>query len=182
MILILNGSPNKNGNTMKVVNKLLEKIDDEVHIVNAYNDKIKSCTDCKYCEYKSGCSIKDKMIEIYEIIQKSDTIIIASPLYFATFSGELINLISRFQTYFSGKYIRKETVPKVKKGILLVTAGGNWSSMFVGVKETFHILENLFSFEETKDLLITNCDKINPLENKIITSKIKELVKFIKQT
>lgn len=179
MILVIYGSPNNNGNTAKVLDKILEHVNEEVNFINAYKDKIKPCIDCKYCEYKMGCSIKDKMTEIYELIQRTDTLIIASPLYFATFSGELVNLISRFQTYFSGKYVRKEFPPKIKKGILLVTAGGKWSSMFVGVKETFNILEKLFTFEETKELLIPSCDNIKPLENEMVTNKINEIIEFI---
>ncbi|MDF2700510.1 MAG: NADPH-dependent reductase [Haloplasmataceae bacterium] len=179
MILVLTGSPNISGNTNTVINDLLKDVKDEVVIIDAYFDPLKACTDCKFCSYKSGCSIKDKMFNIYQLIEKTDTLIIASPLHFATFSAELISLMSRFQTYYYAKYVRKQTNPKIKKAILIVTAGGYWSSMFVGVKETFNVLKHLFSIDETKTLLIPNCDTVPPLISDEYNNNHESLKAFI---
>ncbi|QVK17291.1 flavodoxin family protein [Mycoplasmatota bacterium] len=179
MILVLTGSPNRYGNTNSVVNTLLNDISDEIIYYNAYDIKISSCTDCKICSYKSGCKVSDEMSNIYRLLERADTLIIASPLYFATLTGELVNLISRFQTFFAGKYIRKDENPQIKKGLFIVTAGGYWESMFVGVKETFKIIKLLFNFEETKELFIPNCDKHKPLEDDFVINQIKILKEFI---
>ncbi|ERJ12058.1 flavodoxin family protein [Haloplasma contractile] len=180
MILILNGSPNKYGNTKKVMNEVIKDIDEEVIEINAYEDKIAPCIDCKFCSHKSGCSIKDRGLDLYELIEKADKLIVASPLYFATLSGELVKLLSRFQTYYAGKYVRKIVNPSFKKAVLIVTAGGNWPTMFVGVQETFKVLSYIFYFEDNKkELLIPNCDERSPIQDESVLEEMKQLRAFL---
>lgn len=179
MILVLKGSPNELGNTNSVLNKLLKDTKEEVIIFDAYKSQIASCTDCKFCSYKSGCSIKDKMEDIYQAIDRADCLVLASPLYFATFTGELVKLITRFQTYYANKFERKKENPHIKKGLLIVTAGGDWPTMFVGVKETFNVLKLVFNIDETMELLIPNCDKIKPLESVLFQDNGEYIRKFL---
>lgn len=179
MILVLTGSPNKFGNTKSIVHELLKEVQEEIVYFDAYETKISSCTDCKFCSYKSGCKCNDEMSSIYRLLERTDTLIIASPLYFATLSGELINLLSRFQTYFAGKYIRKDKNPKIKKSLFIVTAGGYWDSMFTGVEETFGIIKLLFNIKETRELFIPNCDDRLPLEDDFVVNQLKVLKTFI---
>jgi multimeric flavodoxin WrbA len=123
--LILNGSPRRDGDTAALIRELTNNVDDEVKMVNAYQDNIKACVDCRYCWHKVGCSIKDDMQEIYEYILECDNIVIASPLYFSELTGQLLAVLSRLQTYWSSKFIRKN-YPIIKEklgGVILV--GGN---------------------------------------------------------
>lgn len=179
MILVLTGSPNKMGNTNTVLNEFIKDINQEVIVYDAYKSNIKACTDCKFCSFKSGCSIKDTMLDIYQEIERADTLIIASPLYFATLSGELVKLLTRFQTYYANKYVRKRENPQIKKGLLLVTAGGYWPSMFVGVKETFNVLKLVFHMEEVKELLMPNCDDRSPLESDEYKNNLEGIKAFL---
>lgn len=179
MILVLNGSPNKKGNTMFVVKELLQGVNEKIHYINVYDERINPCTDCKYCNYREGCKQNDIVQNIYSLLEKTDCLIIASPLYFATLSGELINLISRFQTYYAGKYIRKTKNPIIKKAVLVVTAGGNWPTMFDGVKETFNILKLLFCFEKSMEILIPNCDENNSIPDKKTFNQINNVKQFL---
>ena len=54
MILILNGSPNKDSATMTISNDLIKKSKEEVIIINTYDLNITSCDDCKYCSKTRG--------------------------------------------------------------------------------------------------------------------------------
>lgn len=179
MILVLTGSPNKNGNTNRVLREVLKDQKEEVFIYDAFENNVKGCTDCLFCSRKSGCSIKDDMFDIYNALDQATTLIIASPLYFATLTGELINLLSRFQTYYAGKYVRKVQNPHIKKALFIVTAGGYWPTMFNGVKETFRIMQLLFQIDETKELLISNCDTIKPLESDAWLKHKEDIRQFI---
>ncbi|XMB66751.1 flavodoxin family protein [Mycoplasmatota bacterium zrk1] len=175
MILILNGSPNKNGHTMKTVKKIIKGIDEEHIIINSYAENIKACIDCKYCDNLDGCSINDNMIQIYDLIDSADKIIIASPLYFASLSSSTLDIISRFQTFFTKKFIRKEDVKKLDKSLLVCTAGGDWPTMFNGPIETMKIVNMLFSIGDSMNLLIKNTDKINSQE-----IDVTKYIKFLK--
>lgn len=126
--LIFNGSPRKNGDTVSLINELLKQLDGEYKIVNAYDCKINPCVDCRFCFENEGCCIDDEMQEIYKYIQECDNILIASPIYFSELTGSLLSVLSRLQTYFSGKFFRKETpIKKPKKGAVIVVGGGDGS-------------------------------------------------------
>lgn len=122
--LIINGSPHKNGDTMDMVRALCDELDGEIKILNAYHDNIRPCIDCRWCFENKGCAIKDSMQEIYEYIEDCDHVVMASPVYFGELTGMLLAALSRLQTYFSARYIRREEpVPKKKTGAVLLAAG-----------------------------------------------------------
>ena len=124
--LILNGSPRKNGDTVAILKAFTNHIHGEVITINAYYDNIAPCNDCRACWKRNGCIIDDKMQEVYKLLGEVDNLIIASPLYFSQLTGKLLSLVSRLQCYYAKRVIRKEPFMfKEKKGILLITGGGD---------------------------------------------------------
>lgn len=123
--LIFNGSPRKNGDTSKLLEKFCASLDGEYRIVRAYDDGIRPCTDCRYCWDHPGCTIKDGMTEIYDYIRDCDNIVIASPVYFSTLTGPLLSVLSRVQTLFCGQFFRGEKKKGGKCGAVIVVGGGN---------------------------------------------------------
>lgn len=122
--LIFNGSPRKKGDTRSMISMLQDALDGETKVVDVYYDNIKPCVDCRYCFKNKGCAIKDDMQEVYSYIEDCDHIVIAAPVYFGELSGQLLAVMSRLQTYFSARYIRKEEpIPKPKTGGILLAAG-----------------------------------------------------------
>jgi len=123
--LIFNGSPRKNGNTSALVDKLSRLLDGEVKIIRAYDCGVRPCIDCRYCWENSGCAIKDGMQAIYEDIREADNIVIASPIHFTELTGQLLVVLSRLQTFWSARFLRREEpVPKKKKGGIIIVRGG----------------------------------------------------------
>ncbi|MBN1055596.1 MULTISPECIES: GNAT family N-acetyltransferase [unclassified Clostridium] len=126
--LIFNGSPRKDGDTVSLINELVKQLNGEYRIVNTYNCKINPCIDCRFCWKNEGCCVNDEMQEIYKYIQECDNILIASPIYFSELTGALLSVGSRLQTYFCGKFFRKEIpIKKPKKGAVIVVGGGDGS-------------------------------------------------------
>ncbi len=154
MILVLNGSPNKDGYTTKVIK---EQIKEEYIEIRAYDEVIKPCDDCKYCKYQTGCKWDD-MDHIYELLSKCDKLVIASPLYFGALSSELLGIITRFQTYFSQKYYRELDLFTIDESLLIITAGGSYPDMFDGPRATMRLLNALFGVKKTEEVLIKSTD------------------------
>ena len=124
--LIINGSPRKCGETISLINKLTEQLNGEYKIINAYYSNISACVDCRYCWSNDGCAINDEMAEIYDYIETCDNVVIASPIYFSQPTGKLLDVCSRFQTYFAAKHFRnKVPLPKAKKGAVILVGGGD---------------------------------------------------------
>ena len=99
-ILVLNGSPTPNGNTIALVNAFKEGAESkghEVNVVNVAHKNIKGCMACNFCKRNNGqCVQKDDMQEIYPLIQDADMIVFASPIYYFIMSGQLESVIHRF--------------------------------------------------------------------------------------
>lgn len=143
--LIFNGSPRRNGNTMALINEFIKYLDGEYKLINAYTCNIKPCIDCRYCWKNEGCFQKDEMQEVYDYIQECDNILIASPIYFSELTGQLLNVTSRLQTYFSARFFRKEIPVKGEKkgGVILVGGGdGNIEKAYDTACTILHIMNS----------------------------------------
>ena len=103
-ILILNGSPRPNGNTSAMVEAFAEGAKENGHqidIINVCQKKIAGCLGCDYCRRKDSgherqCVQRDDMQEVYPLLDEAEMIVLASPVYYFGFSGQLQCAISRF--------------------------------------------------------------------------------------
>lgn len=99
-ILVLNGSPTPNGNTVALVNAFKEGAvskGHEVTVVDVAHKKVNGCLACEYCHNHGGqCVQKDDMQQIYPVVQEADMIVFASPIYYFTMSAQLEAVIHRF--------------------------------------------------------------------------------------
>jgi len=121
--LIFNGSPKINGDTEELVRELAAHLKGEVRIISPQNN-IKPCNDCRYCWKNAGCAINDEMQDIYPFIETCDNIVLASPIWFSSLSGPLLNMASRIQTLFAAGYFRKERLAlKQKRGVVILVGG-----------------------------------------------------------
>ena len=88
--LFINGSPRKNGNTAKLLQRAMEGAEAagaEVEWVNLYDRKlnIKGCMSCFACKVKGGkkgvCSFKDDLLPILQKAVEADVLVCGSPNY-----------------------------------------------------------------------------------------------------
>lgn len=99
VILGINGSARKNGNTAKLLKKVLsfaKELGAKTEIMYLIDKDIKPCISCLAagkCTYP--CRIKDDMQEIFEKIKKVDCIILGSPTYWYSLSGLMKNFLDR---------------------------------------------------------------------------------------
>ena len=83
-ILFINGSPNKEGNTVKLSENLLEgKEYDTLHLVD-------------YKIYSYGQKYEDdQFMDVIDRMKQADMIVLGSPLYWHSMSGAVRNLLDR---------------------------------------------------------------------------------------
>jgi multimeric flavodoxin WrbA len=175
MILLLNGSPNKDSKTFALTKQILKNTEQVVHIFNPYMMNIASCDDCKYCHYKNECIKNDDMSNIYSLLNETDTVIISSPIYFGHFSDPIMKLINRFQKYYSAKWIQKETNVPVIRNLVIVATAGHSEKMFQGITLTSSILSSLFSTTNVYHFFVPFSES-----NLILTTKQLKLIETIK--
>ncbi len=177
-VLILNGSPHANGNTAYIIEQLKERLPKDVVIeeLNLYQSNIKPCNDCRYCQKKEGCSIKDDMDIVWE--DDYDLVVVASPVYMYNVTPPLFALVTRLNMKWCNKYfLKKEYNTKRKKGLLILTGGGSGKpdNAIDSAKIIFKILNTDFDINNdyifslnTNNLLAKKDSKVIPLLDKAI--------------
>ena len=99
-IVILNGSPRKNGNTSALVTAFTEGAKSVGHAVTQFFLDSMDIHGCKGCfgghsSKDCPCVQKDDMAQIYPAVKDSDVVVLASPLYYWTMSGQLKTALDR---------------------------------------------------------------------------------------
>ena len=124
-VLLIMGSPHKNGSTAAMVEHLRSACPSDWLWQEwmAFDHNVIPCDDCRYCYHKEGCS-KPDLQEFYALLENTDILVFASPVYNLSFTTPLKALLDRTQRYWSSRFVRGEKPPikRPKKAILLTSA------------------------------------------------------------
>lgn len=145
-IVLLTGSPRKNGNTDILAEAFAEgarSAGNRVVVLNASEKRINGCIGCNSC-YRNAdhsCAFRDDMTDCYDILAQADVIVAATPIYFYGVSSQLKSLIDRLHNPIRGRF-------KVKTlGLLCVCADKN-ESVFSSVITMYKSILSYFSLED----------------------------------
>ena len=130
-VLILMGSPRKQGNTAALLEPFcgeLRKGGAEVETLWLYDRDIYPCRACRQCQRDwtvFGCAQKDDVQEIFDQVLASDLLVLATPIYSWYCTPPMKALLDRL-VYGMNKYYGEEKGPSLwagKKLALLCTCG-----------------------------------------------------------
>ena len=102
-VIGINGSPRKQWNTATLVVKSLEGAaaqGAETELVHLYDLDFKGCTSCFACKTRGGksygrCAMKDGLTPVLAKIPTADALVIGSPVYFGSVTGETRSFLER---------------------------------------------------------------------------------------
>ena len=99
-IVILNGSPRRNGNTSALVRAFTEGAESAGHAVTEFfldSMEIHGCNGCfgGHSSRECPCVQADDMNRIYPAVKNCDVIVLATPLYYWNMSGQLRTAVDR---------------------------------------------------------------------------------------
>ena len=105
-VLLINGSPRKNGCTARALREVaetLEKEGIETETILVGNQDIRGCIACGGCGKTGKCVFQDAVNEIAPKFEQADGLIVGSPVYYAHANGGLLALLDRlfYSTHFS---------------------------------------------------------------------------------
>jgi len=102
-VIGINGSPRKKWNTATLVAKALEGAAAQgakTELVHLYDLDFKGCRSCFACKTRGGesygkCVLNDDLAPVLEKIAAADALVIGSPIYFGTVTGETRSFLER---------------------------------------------------------------------------------------
>lgn len=121
-VLMLNGSPRKNGNTsiaLKEMEKIFNQEGIETEIIHVGNKGIRSCIACGACSEKGKCVFDDIVNEIAPKFEKCDGLVVGSPVYYASANATLVALLTRL--FYSTSF---DKTMKVGASVVCARRGG----------------------------------------------------------
>lgn len=137
-ILVILGSPRKNGNSEAAARIICSSLDNtlgaETEYIRLVTHKISPCIACGGCEKTGMCIVKDDMIDLYNKIDLADIILLASPTYFYGVTAQIKAFIDRIQARWSRRYLMKVRTRQEDKrlGYLISTAATHGKKLFDG--------------------------------------------------
>lgn len=97
-ILLLNGSPNRDGCTARALKEVEETLQREgIETENLFvgNPPVKGCIACGYCKKNGKCVFDDVVNAVAEKFKDADGIVVGTPVYYAGANGSVIALLDR---------------------------------------------------------------------------------------
>ena len=171
-ILVLSGSPKKNGNTTTLVNWFTEGARSKgakVEIVNTAFLKYKSngCTSCRSCQKseKYECIIDDEAKPILAKMAKVDVIVMATPLYFYGPSAQLKLIFDRMFSLYKWDN-EADTMKTPLKGKTFVLIASAFEDIGLDALEKPFKLTAEYTSMKFKSLLIPNAGESGDIKNK----------------
>lgn len=137
-VLIINGSPRKDGNTQTLLNEVLKVFENEnveYKLMNIGAKAIRGCVACGYCNENKKCVVNDEVNEAAEYFREADGLIVASPVYYATPNGTVLSFLDRL--FYSSK-----VDARMKVGAAFAVARR------AGTDTTFDVLNKYFTYSQ----------------------------------
>lgn len=103
-VLLINGSPHKEGTTnfcLEVMKEEFLKEGVEAEIVWLGNKAINDCIGCGVCHKTRKCVFDDGINELVETCRKADAFVFGTPTYYSHPTGRIISFLDRM--FYSGK-------------------------------------------------------------------------------
>lgn len=152
-VVLLTGSPRKNGNSNGMASSFAEaaqKLGVEVVRFDTAQMKIAGCLACEACAKKGKCVVDDDFAVIAQALEGADGVVIAAPVYWFTFPAQIKAVIDRmFSFACAGKNFAG------KKCALLGCCEEGTPSTFGGMRFVFERTVEFLKGENVGEVLVT---------------------------
>ena len=171
-IVVLEGSPNKNGSSNMLAEQFIKgalETGHQVEVIDAARAKIHPCTGCVHCGYDGPCIQKDEMEQIRGSILGADMMVFVTPLYYYGMSAQLKILIDRFCA-FNGSIQRKQM-----KSAVISAAWNSDSWTFEALESHYRTLVRYLNLQDMGMVLGKGCGSPSMTKHSAYTQCAYEL-------
>ncbi len=134
-VLLINGSPKKEGNTfiaLSEVQKTLTAEGIETEMIHVGHMNIHGCIACNKCAETGKCAFNDIVNEVADKFKDAEGIVVGSPVYYASPNGTLLSFLDRL--FYSSPFDKSM---KVGAAVAVARRGGTTA--------TFDVLNKYFT-------------------------------------
>ena len=152
-IIILLGSPHKQGTTAKLASRFERGALAAGHTVETVyvpGEKIAPCLGCNVCRKTGTCVQKDDAPALLDKLMQADGLVFVSPLFYFNMTAQLKALIDRF-------YSKPALLEKHFRACLLTAGADAEDWAFEPIRKTFTAICRYMQFEERGAVAAFGC-------------------------
>ncbi len=169
-VLGIAGSPRKGGNTRTLLQEALagaQNAGAQVEEIVLNDIDFCACQECGDCDETGECTQDDDMQELYQKFKETDSIILASPIFFGSLPAQVKMMIDRCQCLWVAKYVLKRPLPDKnrRKGVFICVGGMNRQDFFEGAKKLVKIFFATLNISYAGDLFYPGIDQKGEIVN-----------------
>ena len=162
-IVILSGSPRREGNTERLAASFIDgakSSEKNVTVFRTTEMRIGGCMGCMHCfEEKGVCAQEDDMVQVLDALRTADTVILASPVYYFDMTAQLKLAIDRTFALIS-------VGTSIKKAALLMTCGDSSEKAAEGAVVTYRSICAYSKWEDSGIIIATGLHKPGEIEGR----------------
>lgn len=175
-ILVLTGSPRKNGNSNILADNFIKGATEAGHEVVRFDSAFKEvhpCIGCNSCGMNGPCVFKDDFEFVRQHIVDADMIVFATPMYYFGFSAQLKAVIDRF-------YAINGQIHRPKKAALLMTYADNSAEKEAILVNHYNFLVKYLGWENVGQVIAPGVWPAGAVNHTDYPQKAYELGKSLK--
>lgn len=97
-VLLINGSPRKDGNTAIALNEMIKVFENqgiETELLHIGGKDIRGCIACGKCRQLGHCVFDDIVVQASQKLAEADGLVVGSPVYYAAANGTVVSFMDR---------------------------------------------------------------------------------------
>jgi len=162
-IVVITGSPRKNGNSFAMTDAFIRAAEAKGHTVTRFDAAMKKVGGCRACEtcFKSGkaCSFDDDFNTIAPAILEADAVVFTTPVYWYSIPAQIKGVIDRlFSFVVGGKDIAG------KECALITCCEENDMSVMDGVRVPLERSAALLKWDMVGEVLVPGVLNVGDIE------------------
>lgn len=151
-IVVLGGSPRKNGNTDMLAQAFIKgalEVGNSVEYISVRDVKVNPCVGCNTCFSRedNSCCQHDDMDTVYRKLKDADVLVIASPVYFYGISVQLKAIVDRLHTPLRNKF-------HINQMALLLVGAAALPDLFDPILLQYKMVLRFFNIEDLGHVLV----------------------------
>ena len=179
-VLVLTGSPRKNGNSDRMAEAFIRGAVSAGHDVIKFETvakKIGGCKGCEKCWSKDQpCVHRDDFDQLAPLLEGADVLVLCTPLYWFTFSAPIKAAIERLYAYLRDN--RKRSL-KIKESYLLVCGADPQQKIFDGIIATYREIVSFLEWTDRGILAVPKVSDVGDIEHTDALIKAEDLGKIV---
>lgn len=172
-ILILTGSPRRNGNSNTLADELAKGASEAGHEVVRFDSAFKEvhpCIGCNFCGMDGACVFKDDFEFVRKHIVDADCVVFATPMYYFGISAQLKAVIDRF-------YAINGQIHVNKKAVLMMTYANSAASDAVPIESHYEVLIKYLGWTDAGQIIVPGVWPVGAINDTKYTKLAYELGK-----